>query len=148
MRNDESFLLEKRQHIWQPGGFVLQFAVLWSHSAQHQSWWSFRALRKVLEMILIPSFRSYQLFKETWNSELGGWGREQPQAHGRGTGLGAGWSILSLKMKLLLAGEGPPSAGMKMCASLPMVSHGNWDLTLCVKVFPTEIDDFFFLSCS
>lgn len=69
MRNDESFLLEKRQHIWQPGGFVLQFAVLWSHSA-----------------------------------------------------------------------------GMKMCALLPRVSHGNWDLTLCVKVFPTEIDDFFFFS--
>lgn len=44
---------------------VLEFAVLWSRSGQHQSWWSCRALRKVLEMIRIPSFRSYQLVKET-----------------------------------------------------------------------------------
>lgn len=71
-------------------------------------------------------------------------GREQPQAHGRGTGLGAGWSILSWKMKLLLASEGPPPAGLEMCASLPWVNHGNWDLTWCVKVFPTEMDYFFF----
>lgn len=70
------------------GGFLLEFAVLWSCSWQHQSWWSCRTFRKVFEMILIPSFRSSQLFKETGNSGFGGWRRKQPWPQGRGVRAG------------------------------------------------------------
>lgn len=46
-------LLSRKQQIWGFGGSVLEFAVLRSHSQQHQSWWSCKAFVKVPEIVLI-----------------------------------------------------------------------------------------------
>lgn len=52
IQNCKTFFLERNWHLWVLRAFVLESAVLWSRSWQHQSWWSCRALREVLEMIL------------------------------------------------------------------------------------------------
>lgn len=54
-------------------------------------------------------------------------------------GLDAGWSVVSGKMKHLLASEGPHPGGTEVCASLSRADHRDWGyFTFCNKFFSNK----------